>query len=405
MVDPTRIGMSAKRLGNIKPVIEQHIGEDKIAGAVALVARKGQIAYQRSFGLAERETGRPMTDDAIFRIYSMTKPITMVAVLTLFERGLLRLTDPVSRFIPEFGTVKVVADEKNPKSTLVDVEQPMTIHHLLTHTSGLTYHFGENGCVEQMYRDTAIFANSPLSEFVDRLAQMPLAFQPGTMWRYSSAHDVAARVVEIVSGKSIATYLQDELFDPLAMNDTGFTVPAESFARLTAEYGLGDIGDPAMTGSKLSRLSEEDPKPRLLRAPGDDIPWERGGHGLFSSAGDYYTFCQMLLNGGRLGDNRILSRKTIELMTTSHVSPEQFPPDWLMPGVGFGLGVRVMLDPAQAVTLGSIGEHGWGGAAGTYYWIDPVEELIGIFMVQFQPGGYFQAGADFRTAAYQAIDD
>lgn len=405
MVDSTRIGMSAKRLGYIKPAVEQHLGEHKIPGAVALVARRGQIAYLQSFGLAERETGRSMTDDAIFRIYSMTKPITMVAVLTLFERGMLRLTDPVSRFIPEFGTVKVVADEKDPQSALVDVEQPMTIHHLMTHTSGLTYHFGENGCVEEMYRDAAIFAGMPLSELVVRIAKMPLAFQPGTMWRYSMAHDVAARIVEIVSGKSYGDFLRDELFGPLAMNDTGFEVPPSHLGRLTAEYGLGDIVDPEMTGSKLAQLDEKDPTPRLIRAPGDDVPSERGGHGLFSSAGDYYTFCQMLLNGGRLGDKRILSRKTVELMTSSHVRPEQFPPDWLMPGAGFGLGVAVMLDPARAITLGTVGEHSWGGAAGTYYWIDPAEALIGVFMVQFQPGGYFQAGADFRTAVYQAIDD
>lgn len=404
------IGLSEERLGRIAPAVRRHIGPEKLSGAVTLVARHGRIAHLESHGFAERETERPMAPDSIFRIYSMTKPITMVAVLTLFEQGVLRLTDPVSRFLPAFADLKVVRDEKSDRVELVDLERPVTIRHLLTHTAGLTYHYGENGVVEQMYRESQLFADDPLGTLVDHLATMPLAFQPGTQWRYSVAHDVAARVVEVATGMAFGEYLDLAIFRALRMGDTGFYVPAGKLDRLTAEYGLADIREPDMTSSTWSAVGVQDPVPHRLRRPGDgpeSRPNElyRGGHGLVSTAEDYYRFCQMLLNGGRLDGRRILSRKTVELMTSNHLSTSQIPPDWADPGIGFGLGVRVSMDPAQSQMLGTVGEHGWSGAAGTYYWVDPQEQFIGIFMSQFQPGGYFPASADFRTAAYQAIDD
>ena len=406
---PKDVGMSKRRLKRIGPAVEQHIGEGKIAGAVTLVARRGKVVQVGAYGLAERETNKPMAIDSIFRMYSMTKPITMVAILTLFEQGKLRLIDPVSKFIPAFGDVKVIEDEKSATLRLVDVERPVTIHHLMTHTSGLTYHFGDQGLVEKMYRDTAIFGEKPLSQFIDNLAEMPLAFQPGTKFRYSTGHDVAARVVEIASGMSYGEYLETAIFKPLGMNDTGFFVPGEKLDRLTAEYGLFDVRDPQISEAEhFVDLANE--KCRLLRGPRDGIearPHEiyRGGHGLLSTADDYYRFCRMLLHNGEFDGARILSRKTVELMTSNHLTPEQFPSDWTLSGFGFGLGVRVATDPAQSQNLCSPGEHGWGGAAGTYYWIDPIEELIGIYMIQFQPGGHFMGGSDFKTAVYQAIDD
>jgi CubicO group peptidase (beta-lactamase class C family) len=222
------------------------------------------------------------------------------------------------------------------------------------------------------------------------------------------AHDVVARVVEVAGGEPFGDYLRRAVFDPLDMRDTGFYVPEEQLGRFTAEYGYGDVLESDMTSTKLA--GGEAPQARLLRGPKDGLESSfhdvhRGGHGLVSTASDYFRFAQMLLNGGRLDGVRILSRKTVELMTSSHLTPEQLGPDWVDPGAGYGLGVRVATNPAGSGMLGSVGEHGWGGAAGTYYWVDPVERFIGVFMMQFQPGGAFPAAGDFRVAAYQAIDD
>lgn len=405
-----KAGMSAARLGRIRPAVEQHIGPEKLAGAMTFVARRGRVVHFEAYGQADREASRPMTPDTIVRLYSMTKPITMVALLALAEEGRVRLTDPVHRFIPEFQRLRVVEDETSPEPKLRDLARPVTVRDLMTHTSGLTYHFNENGAVDRMYREAGLFDEEPLSSFVERIASMPLAFQPGTAWRYSCGHDVVARIVEVASGKSYGDYLEERLFAPLRMVDTGFFVPEVKLGRLAAEYGLHDIRDPAMTGTKWTGLDGSSPRPRLLRGPHEGLEASphgicRGGHGLLSTAEDYYRFCAMLLGGGALDGERILSRKTVELMTSNHLRPELLLPPWGMPGYGFGLGVAVMTDPAQAQRPGSVGEHEWGGAAGTSYWVDPAEELIGILMVQFQPGGSFGEAQDFRMAAYQAIDD
>ena len=405
----TQAGMSSERIDAIGPAVERHLGNEKIAGVVTLLERKGVRVHFESYGQMEREKNKPMTKDAIFRIFSMTKPITAVALLTLLEQGLVRLTDPVSQFLPAFSRLKVYDGSGPDGMKLVDPEMEVTIRQLLTHTSGLTYHFTEFGPVERMYRTSEISKNKKLAAFVDDLLEMPLAFQPGTMWRYSYGLDVIARVVEIVSGKAFGDYLQESIFDPLGMTDTGFYVPSDKLDRFCAEYGFGHVLEPDMYYTKW--WSDEGRlKPRLIRAGDEGLEAKphdiyRGGHGLVSTAEDYLKFCKMLLNGGELEGVRILGRKTVELMTANHLQGAQTPEDITGPGWGFGLGVRVLTDVGQCQTLGTAGEHGWSGAACTYYWIDPVEDFIGIYMAQFQPGSFFQSAADFRTAAYQAIVD
>jgi len=358
----------------------------------------------------DRELSKPMRTDAIFRLFSMTKPITSVALLILLEHGLVRLAQPASDFLPAFGNLKVYDGEDKGDIKLADLTRPVTIHDLLTHTSGLTLPLWEYGPVEQMYRDAkGPPATIALGEFTDKILELPLAFQPGTKWRYSVGHDMIARIVEIVSGKTYGDYLKQNIFDPLGMDDTGFYVPEDKLDRYCAEYGLADLSDPDVTFS-IWLGDEGRLNPHLLRAANEGLEAKshqiyRGGTGLVSTAPDYLRFCQMLLNGGEYERVRILGRKTVELMTTNNLTDSQFPGDILGPAWGWGLGVRVRLDLGCAQQLGSVGEHGWGGAAGTEYWIDPREQLIGIYMKQFQPGDYFMDYVKFRNAAYQAIVD
>jgi CubicO group peptidase (beta-lactamase class C family) len=412
MMRAEKVGMSSERLARIRPAVAQHIGDDKIAGAVLLVARRGEVVYETCIGPADRERGIPMQPDTLFRIYSMTKPITAVAVLMLFEQGLIRLTDPVAAFIPAFSDLKVSAGGSASDPELVDLQRPVTVHDLLTHTSGMTYHIFEYGAVEQMYRDARLFSHAPLPELVAQLAQLPLAFQLGARWRYSMSYEVVARWVEIVSGQAYDVFLRDSLFAPLGMVDTGFYVPEEKLERFAALYGAADFGEPDVTLPKLyeaamagvnKRLA--DPRNCLESAPHDAL---RGGHGLVSTAPDYLRFCRMLLNGGELDGVRILGRKTVELMTTNHLAPELLPYELggqYSPGMGYGLGVGVLMDPAQARVLGSAGACGWSGIAATNFRVDPKEELVAIQMSQSMSPGFYPIAADFWTTVYQAIVD
>ena len=412
MIQPEKVGMSSERLARIRPAIEKHIGKGKIAGAVTLLARRGELVHLDCLGLQDREKNVPMQPDTIFRIYSMTKPITCVALMMLYEKGYFQLSEPVAKFIPAFQNLKVYAGDETSGMRLVDLKRPVTLRDLLTHTAGLTYAFLEYGPVEALYRqDHAILAKS-LAEFVADVVKRPLAFQPGTAWRYSVAHDFLAYLVERMSGQPFDVYLRANVFEPLGMTDTGFYVPAAKLDRLAALYGSAHIEEPDMTGSK-AWMAAANGVHRLLAGPADSresTPHRviRGGHGLVSTAPDYFRFCQMLLNKGELDGIRLLGRKTIELMTVNHLAPELMPYEigWsYSPGYGYGLGFRVLQDVGQCGTLGSPGEYGWGGAATTYFWIDPQEELIGIVMAQFMPSGYHLIDSDFRVLAYQAIAD
>ena len=412
MISPENVGLSSERLARIRPAVEKYIGDDKIAGALTLIARRGELVHLECVGLMDRENRRPMQRDTIFRIWSMTKPITCVALMMLYEKGYFQLFDPVSRFIPAFKDVKVCAGEGESGVELVDLEREVTVRDLLTHTSGLTYHFLEYGPVERMYRDVGVSSEKPLPEFVADLLKLPLAFQPGSAWRYSCSHDVAAFLIEVITGQSLDIYLRDNLFEPLGMIDTGFYVPKEKQDRFAATYGSGNLLQPTMTFSKWYK-DAEDGVNRLLSGPTDSLESKphrvfRGGHGLVSTALDYLRFCQMLLNNGKLGGKRILSRKTVELMTTNHLAPELMPFEIggiYSPGYGYGLGFGVLMDVGQCQTVGSEGEYRWGGAASTSFWIDPKEGFIGIQMAQFQPSGYHQIALDFKVTAYQSIVD
>jgi CubicO group peptidase (beta-lactamase class C family) len=412
MVTAEMVGMSTARLARIRPVLEKHIGADKMSGAVTLLMRRGELVNQEYLGLMDRENNKPMRPDSIFRIYSMTKPIICVALMTLYEQGYFQLYDPVSKFIPAFSRLKVYAGGDDSGDELTTLEREVMVRDLLTHTSGLSYHFLEYGRVEEMYREQGVSSEKPLAEFVADLMKLPLAFQPGTAFRYGYSHDVVAHLIEIMSDQPLDTYLHENLFAPLEMVDTGFYVPQESLDRFTAMYGSGKVGDPDMTatqwfGEAIAGVNKllADPADCLESAPHNVF---RGGHGLVSTAHDYLRFCKMMINMGKLDGSRVLGRKTVELMTTNHLAPELLPyeiGDIYSPGQGYGLGFSVVVDVGQSQTIGSIGDFAWGGAASTSFWIDPVEDFIGIQMAQFQPSGHHLIGADFRVMAYQAIDD
>lgn len=412
MINPEAVGLSSERLARIQPAIQKHIGDDKIAGAVTLVARRGEIVHLESAGLMDRENAKPMQVDTIFRIYSMTKPIVCVALMTLYEKGYFQLYEPVAKFIPAFGDLKVYAGEDEAGSELIDLDRPVTIRHLLTHTSGLTYHWLEYGRVEEMYREAQISSEAPLSEFVEHLVHFPLAFQPGTAFRYSFAHDAVAYLIEVLSGQPLDVYLRENLFEPLGMVDTGYYVPQEKLDRFTAMYGSVNVLDPDVTATRWWADADAGVN-NLLASPTDSLESRphgvfRGGHGLVSTAMDYYRFCQMMLNDGELGGTRILGRKTVELMTINHLAPELLPFETAgeyNPGAGYGLGFGVLMDVGQYQRMGSQATFSWGGAADTSFWIDPREDLIGVHMAQFQPGGYHLLGDDFRAAVYQAVVD
>lgn len=408
MIDAREMGLSPERLARIRPAMERHIADDKLAGVVTLLARGGQVVHHEAIGGLERDGGEPMCTDAIFRLYSMTKPITCIALMTLYEQGHFQLLDPVSKFIPAFNNLKV-AVEDGPD---VDLEEPVTIRHLLNHTSGLTYSFWEYGAVEARYRAARVSAGQPLADFVADLLKLPLAFQPGKAWRYSFAHDVVARLVEVISGQAFDDYLRTHIFDPLGMVDTGFHVPPDKHHRFASMFGSGELLSPDITGTQLFDDLEAGENGRIA-GPTDSLESSphhvlRGGHGLVSTALDYLQFCSMMLNGGELDGQRILGRKTVELMTTNHIAPALLPLEeggLDKPGFGYGLGFGVLMDVGQSGTIGSNDEFYWSGAASTSFWIDPREQFIGIQLTQFQPMSNFPNAEDFKVAAYQAIID
>ncbi len=411
LAKPGNLGFCPRRLERIRPALERHIADDKLPGIVTLLARDGKVVQHEAYGGLHRGHSEPMTTDAIFRLYSMTKPITCVALMMLYEQGHFQLTDPAARFISKFDDLKV-AVEADQELVLEDLASPVTIHQLLTHTSGLSYSFSEYGSVEEGYRTARVCADQPLGDFIAALLEQPLAFQPGTRWRYSFSNDVVARLVEVISGLRFDDYLREHIFEPLRMNDTDFFVPEEKHHRFTSMYGSGDILAPDVPGSRLLddlgagvNIQLAGPDDCLEASPHDIM---RGGHGLVSTAADYLRFCSMLLNGGVLDGTRVLGRKTVELMTVNHIASELLPLDEEgipQPGVGYGLGFGVMMDVAQAGSIGSNGEYYWSGAASTSFWIDPVEMLVGIQLTQFQPSGAFTNAADFKVAAYQAMVD
>lgn len=403
---PEEVGLSTSRLTHIRTVMNRHVAEKQIPGAIALVARHGKIAYQEAYGMADIEAGRPMQLDTIHRIYSMSKPITSVAVMMLYEEGRFQLNDPVAKYIPEFAKMTVGVEEKDPqtgKMTLktVPAKRLITIRDLLRHTAGLTYGFFGDTLVDREYRKAKILSDLNLSEFVTNLSRLPLLYEPGTRWNYSVSVDVLGRLVEVISGKSFDQFLQERIFLPLEMNDTGFHVPAnkkDRLARLYAPTKDGRIQPAAVCATRQECIDKfPNAAPSYLEPP----TLLSGGGGLASTAYDYLRFCQMMLNKGQYSGKRLLSRKTVELMSSDNLG--EIPIS--IAGYGFGLGFAVSKAPGTAGLLGSPGEYNWGGAAGTKFWIDPQEDLIGIFMIQILPHTGLEYGAEFRVLTYQAVSD
>jgi CubicO group peptidase (beta-lactamase class C family) len=359
------------------------------------VARYGKIAYVQQLGWRDVEAQKPMERDTILRIYSMSKPITSVAVMMLYEEGKFLLTDPIHKFIPDFADVRVLAPTPAGMDLVVP-QRAITIRDLLTHTAGLGYGLGED-YLDRLYQQRVWgkMEKNPdmtLEEAMQAIAGLPLAYHPGQGWRYSMATDVLGYLVEVVSGMPFDAYLQERIFDRLGMGDTCFCVPPEKVDRFATNYGPGEDG----MGLKVI----DAPANSRFTRPGG-IP--SGGGGLVSTADDYVRFAQMLLNGGALDDVRLLSRKSVELMTINHLPAGLHP--FENRAMGMGLGVGMVIDLAQTQALGSVGTYGWGGAASTNFWIDPQEELIGVFMTQFMPSGTYPVVEDVRAAVYQAIVD
>jgi len=391
-ITPEEVGFSSERLSRLSHVMQSHVDQNHCAGLVALLVRHGRVFYFESFGMMDLEAQKPMQLDTIFRIYSMSKPVTSVAVLTLYEQGHFQLDTPVSEFIPAFRDLKVLRGVTDSGLELEDLEREITIRDLLIHMSGLTYGFETDNPVEDMYReqihDEAYYERS-LEETIARLVTLPLVYQPGTTWRYSVATDVLGYVVEVISGMPFDAFLRTNIVDPLEMSDTGFYVPATKISRLAANYAPGPEGGLVLVDAPATSSFAK--PPRL----------HSGGGGLVSTATDYLNFSQMLLNKGEWHGTQILGRKSVELMTMNHL-PEEIRP-FEHPGLGFGLGVRVVENTAQAQILGSKGQYGWSGAASTDFWVDPQEDLIGILLPQLMNNEQYRIKDEFQVLAYQAL--
>ncbi len=372
---PDQAGFARARLGNITEFFKAEVAAGKVPGVVMLVQRRGRPVYFESFGVRDMTTKAPMAPDALFRIYSMTKPITSVVALMLVEQGKLSLEEPVSKYIPAFAQTKVGVETKGEdgksKLDLVPAQRPMTIHDLLRHTSGITYSFSGQGQVHQAYGQMRAFANEmDNAEFAERVAALPLAHQPGTVWEYSHSTDILGRVIEVVEGKSLFEVLKAKLFDPLGMKNTSFYVTDPAKQALIAEPLPTDGGS----------------GPTAMFDPRVQKKWQSGGGGLVSTIGDYARFAQMITNGGTLDGERYLSPKTFAWMASNHISRStgisQGPNFLPGPGFGFGLGFAVRLERGASAWPGSVGELNWGGAGGTYFWADPKDEMFVIMMIQ-----------------------
>jgi CubicO group peptidase (beta-lactamase class C family) len=391
--NPARVGISPERLDRMHKGIQAYIDQGKHAGAIAAIARNGKLIDFTTYGYRDLEKKEPMTADTIVRIYSMSKVITSVAVLQLFEEGHLNLTDPVQGFIPEFKGLKVCTGGTVENPTLVDATNTMTIKHLLTHTAGFGYEFSARPPVNKLY-DQAGFWDEKVSlkDFIRGLSKLPLVHQPGTAFNYGVNTDVLGYVVEVVSGQPLDVYMQEHIFGPLRMVDSGFDVPQEKRARLAKLYENGPDG-------KLREVAV--PPYGAYSEKGRGFP--SGGGGLFSTAGDYLRFAQMLLNGGRLDGKQILGKKTVELMMANHLT---FLPQGTLGGTqsdGFGLGGSVRLDLAKGNTLGSVGQFGWSGAATTTFNIDPKEKTVMLIFAQHLPFNQHNLFGKFQTLFYQSL--
>ena len=394
---PESVGLSSERLARLGRQLDEYAEKKQLAGGVALVARKGQVAYVKAFGQRDIEAGAPMREDSIFRIASQSKAVISVAAMILQEEGKLLTTDPVGKYIPEFAETTVAVPKEGGGYDVVKAKRPVNIRDLLTHTSGVSY---GGGIAKDKWEEARItgyyFADrdEPIAATVARMGKLPFDAHPGEAYIYGYNTDILGVVVEKASGKPLDQFLQTALFEPLGMTDTHFYLPPNKSDRLAVVYA-----PTGPTGLKKSPDGGSDGQGAYVSGPRKSFS---GGAGLLSTARDYGRFLQMMLNGGELDGHRILSRKTVELMTVNHLANVKFP--WTT-GVGFGLGFSVLQDVGARGTPGSVGEYGWGGAYHSTYWVDPREELVVVYFTQLIPAGGIDDHGKLRTLIYQAIID
>ena len=402
-VRPAAAGLSGERLQHLDRFLQRrYLDTGRLPGALTLIQRRGELAHLSALGHMDVERGRALATDTLFRIYSMTKPITSVAFMMLVEEGVVALDDPVHRYIPQWRDLGVYDGGFIGTFKTHPPQRPMLIVDLLRHTSGLTYGFQQRTNVDAAYRRLHLDefnGSNTLDGLIEGLAALPLEFSPGTVWNYSVATDVLGYLVGKLSGQPFETFLRQRIFEPLRMHDTGFSVEREQASRLAACY--------AATPEGRMRLQDDPERSPFLKTPS----FVSGGGGLISTCSDYLRFCQMLLNGGTLDGARLLSPKTLQLMTSNHLPGGKDLPDLSVSlfsetsyaGAGFGLGFSVTTDPARALLPGSAGDFSWGGMASTYFWIDPREELIVIFMTQLMPSTTYPIRRELRTLVYSAF--
>ncbi len=405
-IDPAEAGLNADRLKRIPQYFDSYIEKQKLPCVAVLVARGGQVAHLSFQGATEMGGKRAIDENTIYRIYSMTKPITSVAAMMLFEEGLLHLDHDVSRYIPEFGDVQVFAGGTADAPQLKKPDRPIKVKDLFLHTSGITYSFLMQAPTDEIYRKRKLEYSTwsgDLKSFCEALAQAPLAFSPGDRWNYSNSTDVLGRVVEVASGMSLDQFFQTRIFEPLGMNDTGFHVSEDKIDRLMACYRRDPLSGAISMIDQPGRASSYARKPNVFS----------GGGGLASTIGDYFKFCLMLGNGGELNGVRLLSPKTLEFMTLNHLPGNKTLKDMgdktfsesRMDGSGFGLGWAVTSDVVSTMQPGSLGTFSWGGMASTFFWIDPVEDLIVIQMTQLMPSGAYPIRPQLQQLVYGAIEE
>jgi CubicO group peptidase (beta-lactamase class C family) len=405
IVPPESVGLTSEGLRRIdRHLLSRYIEPGKIAGALTLVARRGEVAWLSPLGVMDRERKKPMRADTLFRIYSMTKPVTSVAMMMLHERGAFALADPVHRYIPEWADLRVHRYGRYPHFVTEPAARAMTIRDLLTHMSGLSYQIMERSPVDEAYRQLGIGGPAgTLRDMVQQLATLPLEFSPGARWSYSAATDVLGHLVEVISGQSFDDFLRTQIFEPLGMVDTHFIVPADKIGRFAANYTR-------LPGSTEATLLD-DPMDSPYTRP---KTWLSGGGGLVSTVTDYFRFAEMLRRGGELDGKRILGPRTIAYMTMNHLpggvdlaslaTAGTFS-ETRYEGIGFGLGVYVVIDPGRAQAPSSVGEYGWGGMASTAFWVDPADDLVVVFLTQLVPSTTFDFRGQLKAIIRGAIVD
>ena len=390
-VDPSEVGISPERLRRLDAGMQAMVDDGKLAGAVTMLARHGKVAFVDVAGVQDIESHRVMARDSIFRIFSMTKPITGVALMMLYEEGRWRLNDPVSRYIPDFADLKVrVGENPDGSMKLEDPDHAMTMRELMTHTAGLGYVLNRRHPVNEMFIDQRVLnPMEPLQTMIDKMAKIPLLAQPGSQWIYSSAVDVQGYLVEQLSGQPLARFLDERILEPLGMADTAFYVPPAKVSRHAVRHRADDDGN-LMSDSRGEPFSTDPPGPS-------------GGGGLFGTADDYLRFAQMLLNEGELDGSRLLAPRTVQMMRTNHLSAAATAK--MRPGMGFGMDVMIYMDPAAAGEPHAEGAYFWIGIDGTWFWIDPVLDIVFVGMIQHQGSATAEVQSLSRNLVYQAIVD